>query len=47
MVQFAGGAAGWKPVQQRLAVLVTSSVRGNPVPDLARMLLGVHAAPPH
>lgn len=45
MVQFAGGAAGWKPVQQRLAVFVTSSVRGSQVPELAWMLLGVRAAP--
>ncbi len=40
MVQFAGGTASWKRVQQRLAVFVTSSVRGKQVPDLARMLLG-------
>ncbi|MEH0824546.1 MULTISPECIES: UvrD-helicase domain-containing protein [unclassified Micromonospora] len=40
MVRFAGGAADWTLVQQRLAVFVTSSVRGNQVPQLAWMLLG-------
>jgi ATP-dependent DNA helicase UvrD/PcrA len=45
MVQFAGGTTSWKHVQQRLAVFVTSSVRGNKVPDLARMLLGQQTPP--
>lgn len=45
MVQFSGGAANWKHVQQRLAVFVTSSVRGKQVPDLARMLLGLQTPP--
>ncbi|MBT8227729.1 MAG: AAA family ATPase [Dactylosporangium sp.] len=40
MIQFAGGTASWPGVLQRLAVFVTSSVRGKQVPDLARMLLG-------
>ena len=45
MVQFSGGATNWKRVQQRLAVFVTSSVRGDKVPDLARMLLGQQTPP--
>lgn len=40
MVQFAAGEANWTQVLQRLAIFVTSSVRGKQVPDLARMLLG-------
>lgn len=45
MVQFASGTAGWDLVRQRLAVFVTSSVRGKKVPDLAWMLLD-RATPP-
>ncbi|MFG1928818.1 UvrD-helicase domain-containing protein [Cryptosporangium sp. NPDC048952] len=40
MIQFAGGAVSWTSVLQRLAVFVTSAVRGKQVPELARMLLG-------
>lgn len=45
MVQFAGGATTWEVVEQRLAVFVTSSVRGGKVPELAWMLLGRRSAP--
>ncbi|MQA88370.1 MAG: AAA family ATPase [Streptosporangiales bacterium] len=45
MVQFASSIAAWDLVRQRLAVFVTSSVRGKKVPDLAWMLLG-RATPP-
>lgn len=45
MVQLAIGVADWNLVRQRLAVFVTSSVRGKKVPDLAWMLLG-RATPP-
>ncbi|WP_435204117.1 UvrD-helicase domain-containing protein [Micromonospora sp. bgisy143] len=45
MVQFAGDVASWTRVLQRLAVFVTSSVRGKQVPDLARILLGQVPAP--
>ncbi|WP_083472933.1 UvrD-helicase domain-containing protein [Frankia sp. R43] len=45
MVQFAGGSDDWANVEERLAVFVTSSVRGKKAPDLALMLLGEKAAP--
>ena len=40
MLRFAIGVDGWEFVQQRLAVFVTSSVRGKHTPDLALILLG-------
>lgn len=45
MAQFAGGSLDWTYVEERLAVFVTSSVRGKKVPDLALMLLGQKMAP--
>ncbi|GAA0902254.1 UvrD-helicase domain-containing protein [Virgisporangium aurantiacum] len=45
MIRFAGGVATWRAVLQRLAVFVTSSVRGKQVPNLAWMLLGKVARP--
>jgi DNA helicase-2/ATP-dependent DNA helicase PcrA len=45
MVQFAGGRIGWQDVRGRLAVFITSSVRGNAVPELAQMALGRRPAP--
>jgi DNA helicase-2/ATP-dependent DNA helicase PcrA len=40
MVAFAGGTAGWDLVRTRLAVFVTSTVRGRSAPELARMIIG-------
>lgn len=40
MVRFAAGADDWELVRQRLAVFVSSSVRGRKAPDLAEMFWG-------
>jgi DNA helicase-2/ATP-dependent DNA helicase PcrA len=45
MVAFAGGAADWDLVRSQLAVSVASNERGNRVPELALMILGVRPAP--
>lgn len=40
MLEFSQGLADWHTAEQMLAVFVTSAVRGQAVPNLARMLLG-------
>lgn len=45
MLKFSQGITPWKSVQQRLAIFVTSALRGKQVPPLARMLLGKAEAP--